>query len=128
MDVDGTAVNSTDAGLAFDYTDALNGDLPLALEGLNITNTLDGTCDGYWSSTAEIQLNNTLLGANVATASALNPPKTKSADADSDRCAVELDYSVVVPGDKLPESPGTATTFTLPNIVWTVTADPTVLP
>jgi len=105
VDVDGTAVNSTDAGLAFDYTDALNGDLPLALEGLNITNTLDGTCDGYWSSTAEIQLNNTLLGANVATASALN-----------------------LPGDKLPESPGTATTFTLPNIVWTVTADPTVLP
>jgi len=128
VDVDGTAVSSTDAGLAFDYTDLLNGDLPTALEGLNITNTLDVTCDGYWSSTAEIQLNTTSVGANVATAGASNPPKTKLADADSDRCAVELDYSVVVPGDKLPESPGTATTFTLPSIVWTVTADPTVLP
>jgi hypothetical protein len=128
VDVDGTAVSSTDEGLAFDYTEPLNGDLAGALEGLNITNTLDATCDGYWSSTEEIQLNTTSIGANVATAYASNPPKTKLANADSDRCAVELDYSVVVPGDMLPDFPGTATTFTLPSIVWSVTADPTVLP
>jgi hypothetical protein len=128
VDVDGTAVSSTDPGLAFDYTDPLNGDLPGALEGLIITNTLDRTCDGYWSSTADIQLNSTLLGANVATAFADNPPKTKSANQDSDRCSVELDYSVVVPGDMLPDFPGTSTTFTLPSVVWTVTADPSVLP
>ena len=128
VDVDGTAVSSTDAGLAFDYTDSLNGDLAGALEGLIITNTPDATCDGYWSTTAEIQLNSISVSANVATAGASNPPKTKLNDSDSDRCAVELDYSVVVPGDLLPTAPGTATTFTLPSIVWTVTADPTVLP
>jgi hypothetical protein len=128
VDVDSTSVDSSDSGLAFDYTDPLNGDLEGALEGLNITNTPDVTCDAYWSSQSAIQLNLTSIGANVATAYASNPPKTKLNDSDSDRCAVELDYSVVVPGDLLPAAPGTATTFTLPSIVWTVTAAPTVLP
>ena len=128
VDVDGTAVDSTDSGLEFNYADSLNGDLADSLPGLNISNTQNETCDDYWSSTDEIQLNSIMLGVNVATATADQPPKTKLPNEGTERCALELDYSVVVPGDLLPNSPGTATTFTLPSIVWTVTASPTVLP
>ena len=128
VDVDGTAVTSTDLGLEFDYTGSLNGDIADALPGLNISNTQNETCDDYWSSTDEIQLNNIALGVNVATATADQPPKAKLPDEGTERCALELDYSVVIPGDLLPDSPGTATTFALPSIIWTVTASPTVMP
>jgi len=128
VDVESTAVDSSDDGLDFDYTDALNGDLAGALPGLNITNVPAAECDPYWSSTEDIQLNATGIGANIATAYATNPPKTKLEDEDSDRCALTLEYSVVIPGDKLPLAPGTSATFTLPAVVWTVTASPTVVP
>ena len=128
VDVNGVDVESTDAGLAFSYADALNGDLEGALPGLNLTNTAGAECDAYWSHTSAIQLNALDIGANVATAYADNPPKTKSANSDVDRCSVTLEYSVVIPGDLLPASPGSSATFTLPAVVWTVTASPTVLP
>jgi hypothetical protein len=128
VDVNGVDVESTDAGLAFSYADALNGDLAGALPGLNLTNTAGAECDAYWSHTSAIQLNALDIGANVATAYADNPPKTKSANSDVDRCSVTLEYSVVIPGDLLPAFPGSSATFTLPAVVWTVTASPTVLP
>jgi len=127
VDVDGLDVGSTDLGLEFSYEDALNGDLAGALPGLNITNTAGAECDPYWTHTTAIQLNALDLGANVATAYANNPPKTKLENSDEDRCSVTLEYSVVIPGDLLPTSPGSSAVFTLPAVVWTVTPSATIV-
>lgn len=121
VDIDSTAVTSTDGGLNFGYDTVLNGDLPDESNGLRIQITPDGSCDGegYWSTGSDIYMSSTLVGNNVATVLGI-PPKNKAPDEDADRCKVALSYSLVIPGDMLPDNPGTSATFTLPGIVWSV--------
>ena len=112
----GTADNS----LGFDLVDS----------PYNITHTR-GTCENKadplttaWE-TSDQTLYNTSINPSLATLPQGDTSKVLAASASpSDRCELDLTYSLTVPGDNIPSVPGANYTFTLPTVTWTVTTLP----
>ena len=84
-----------------------------------------GTCEnkkvsGEWSTNdQELQTG----ASNSPLAQLLQEATSKvltDNEAVSDRCDLALEFSLTVPGDMTPDSPGAAYTFTLPTVTWTI--------
>ena len=102
----------------------------LADSPYNITHTR-GTCENKadalttaWQ-TSDQTLFNTSINTSLATLPQADTSKVLAAGASpSDRCELDLTYSLTVPGDNIPAVPGANYTFTLPTVTWTVTTLP----
>lgn len=90
-----------------------------------------GTCENKadplttaWQ-TNDQTLFNTSINLSLATLPQADTSKVLAEGASpSDRCELNLTYSLTVPGDNIPSVPGANYTFTLPTVTWTVTTLP----
>jgi len=124
IEIDGVNVTSSpDDSMDFSLNDSLLGD---GTNGFTVSSPGE-TCDDFWVSNDLINLTTADTAVSVTKALPGEIGKTKAANSGEEQCSIPLDYAATIPGDLVPTAAGSAYSFSLPTVVWTITFSTSVV-